>query len=92
MSTFDDRAEILSRVAEELTTHQQAEGNLKVELPALAALQLATLIQVVLPDANLPAAHRALGAAVVILVQQYFADCPAVLAVLAADFPTKTRH
>jgi hypothetical protein len=92
VSLFDDRVAALARVAEELTTHQQAEGNLEVELPALAALQLATLIQVARQHADLPAAHRVLAADVLEVIRRYFVDCPAVLAVLAVDFPTNTRH
>jgi hypothetical protein len=104
VSDFDDDAAALVQVADELVAHQRIEGNLTIELPPIAALQLGSLLQLVLRRVTLTPATRTLAGALLVLVREYFADCPAVLAYLDADdpadpdahrpgtFSTNTRH
>jgi hypothetical protein len=91
-------AALLDRVADELIGLQDTDGNLTVELPPLAAMQLAGVLTWTMRSSAFDPATRALSAALLQLARQYFADCPAVLAVLsgcdtvAADAGTQTRH
>ena len=98
MTAFDDARDLLVRVTDELVGKQRTHGNLAIELPPIAALQLASLLQLLehqAPRPPLPPAHAALVAGILVLVCDFFEDCPAVLAVLADAAPAphpKTRH
>jgi len=97
VTTFDEDAAALVRVVDELTDHQRIQGNMALELAPAAVLQLAALLQLLLRDARLPHAPRMLVDAILVMVAEYFAGCPAVLAVLeaGADPPvlgSKTTH
>ena len=96
MTTLDDDAAALVRVCDELTDHQRMQGNLAIELPPGAALQLAALLQLLLRESPLPPGTRTLVEAILVMVAEYFAGCPSVLAVLEAGAPpvygVKTTH
>jgi hypothetical protein len=105
VTAFDDARDVLVQVTDELVGKQRTHGNLSIELPPIAALQLASLLQLLehaaAPRPPMPPAHAALVAAVLDVIRDFFLDCPAVLAVLADDpdpdgtppaFPAKTRH
>jgi len=102
VSDFDEDAAALAQVADELVAHQRVHGNLVIELPPIAGLQLATLLQLLPLTALTPAAGTLVGS-LLVLVRAYFAACPSVLAVLDAGdavdpdarrvpFSTNTRH
>ena len=56
------------------------------------ALQLAGVLQLAQRHPNLSAAHRAIAAAVVETVREYFEGCPTILDVLdRGDDPTQDR-
>src|SRR4029453_7343496 len=81
-------------LVDDLITKQQRAGNMLIELPPVAALQLAGVVLLALKHPDMPPSHRTIGSAIVALVRDYFADCPAIAAVLDADAESesKTRH
>jgi hypothetical protein len=95
VTDFDADAAALVRVVDELTDHQRTQGNMALELPPGAVLQLAALLQL-LQRGSTPPATRMLVDAILLMVAEYFAGCPNVLAVLEAGAPpvygVKTTH
>jgi hypothetical protein len=104
VTAFDDARDVLVRVTDELVAQQRTHGQLAIALPPIAALQLASLLQLLEQEVPLPTAHATLVATILGLVRDFFENCPTVLAVLAdgddpdpdgprpAHFPPKTRH
>jgi hypothetical protein len=88
VTDLDDDAEWIVLLTDELTTRQQ-HGNLVIELPPIAVVQLAGLLQLARARPDLTPPFEATAAALLVMVRHYFADCPTVLDVLAdGDDPT----
>jgi hypothetical protein len=101
VSDVDDDAAALANVVDELVALQRVQGNLTIELPAIAGLQLGSVLQLLRRRVALTPASDTLAGALLLLVRAYFADCPAVLAYLdeqdpdahrPGTFSTNTRH
>ena len=100
-----DDDDVRIQVTAELMEKDAAVGGLTVELPPLTVMLLAGMIQLAqrVPCLNPPS--KQVAGDILAMVRDYFRDCPAVLAVLAAgddpdqDQPprqrtsgTQTRH
>jgi hypothetical protein len=94
VSDFDADAAALVRVVDELTDHQRTQGNMALELPPGAVLQLGALLQLLQRAGRTPPAVRTLVDAILLMVAEYFAGCPTVLALLEAGAVNdpKTTH
>ena len=73
-------------VLDDLIDKQARHGNMVIELPPIAALQLAGIVLVALKHPNLPPSHQTIGSVIVAMIRGYFEDCPAVVAMLDSDY------